>query len=275
MATKKYTKAKKAPLSTGRKIWIWTAIVISALMLALMVGGIFGTWAIRGVAVDVVSAALNGIHEVAGVGREAVGKIDGGVTELRTKIGDVEDAVDQVSQNVSDSGVVMTLLPPAKEQELVRIASEIKATVASIVGVFEAASGMWQSIDRLPFVNLPELQAEKATKLEAGVQDISDGVNQLATDIQQFRDGAAGKIDTVSSAAGTVNTRLGTTQDNLATLDSELDLVQTRALELIDTFRTVATILAIVAILMQAWIIYALVVLIMKYWAEWKARAMV
>lgn len=269
MATR---NVKKASLSTGRKIWIWTAIVISALTLALMVGGILGTWAIRGVAIDVVSAALNGIHEVAGVGREAVGKIDGGVTELRTKIGDVEDAVDQVSQNVSDQGLVMTVLPPAKEQELVSIASEIRATVESIVGVFEAATGMWKSIDRLPFVDLPELEAEKATKLQSSVQGISDGVNQLATDIQQFRDGVAGKIDTVSTAAGTVNTRLGVTQDNLATLDSELDHVQVRVLELISTFRTAVTILAIVAILVQIWIVYALVVVIMKYWVEWKAR---
>ena len=53
------------------------------------------------------------------------------------------------------------------------------------------------------------------------------------------------KIDTVSTAAGTVNSRLGVTQDNLSTLDSELDHVQTRALELIDTFRTLATIVAV------------------------------
>ncbi|MCO5186013.1 MAG: hypothetical protein M9928_22640 [Anaerolineae bacterium] len=269
MATK---NMKKAPLSTGRKIWIWTAIVISILLLVLEVGGILGTWAIRGVAIDVVSAALNGIHEVAGVGREAVGKIDGGVSELRTKISDVEDAVDQVSQNVSDQGLILTVLPPAKEQELVRVAGEIRATAESIVGVFEAATGMWKSIDRLPFVDLPELEAEKAAKLQAGAQDISDGVNQLATGIQEFRDGAAGKIDTVSTAAGTVNSRLGVTQDNLSTLDSELDHVQTRALELIDTFRTLATIVAVVMILMQIWVVYALIMLIRQYWAEWKTR---
>jgi archaellum component FlaC len=273
MATKKYTKAKKPPLSTGRKIWIWTAIVISVLMLVLMVGGIIGTWTIRGVAIDVTTAALTGVHDVAGVGREAVDTIDTGVADLRTKVGEVEDAVDQVSQNVSDKGLVLTVLPPEKEQELVRVSAEIGAKADSIVGVIDAAAGMWQAIDKLPFITMPTLEPEKAAKLEAGVQGVTDGVNQLASEIQQFRDDAAGKIDTVSNAAGMVNTRLGTTQDNLATLDSELDRVQTRALELIDTFRTVATIAAIVVILMQAWIIYALVVVVMKYWTEWKQQA--
>ena len=104
----------------------------------------------------------------------------------------MEDAVDQVSQKRIDQGLILTVLPPAKA-ELVRVAGEIRATAESVVGVFEAATGMWKSIDRLPFVDLPELEAEKAAKLQAGAQDISDGVNQLATGIPGFRDGAAGK----------------------------------------------------------------------------------
>lgn len=259
-------------MSTGRKMWIWTALVISALILLLLVGGLAGTWVVRNVLDDIVTAGLTAVHDVAGVGREQTAKINGFVGELRGKIGEVEVAVGQVAQNVQDQGLIVTLLPPEKEQELQDVADRITEAVDSIAGVVEAAVGVWDALDSIPFIDMPQLEPERAARLEAGVGEIATSVDQLATDIQAFRDGSAETIGTVAQAANQVNTRLGTTENNLTALDAELANVQTRAMALIDLFRLVATITALVTTLILAWLIYALIILMRRYWGEWQSR---
>ena len=262
---------QKESLSTGRRIWAITAIVISVLVLLLSAAGTVGTWIGRGVAIDVNDSLMEGVNQLAGAGRQGATRLGEGVDEIRASVGEVESAVDQVAQDVSDKGLVMTLLPPEKEEKIVNTADNIGETLNTITSAVETAFDLYKAVDDIPLVNLPKPDEAKVQALNDDVQEIQDGVDQLAADIQEFRDGAASGVSKISAAAGKVIGRLETTSQNLSELDSSLADLQTRANDWQGRFRTMATILAVVVTLVLIWVIFAMVSLIMKYWAEMQA----
>lgn len=260
-------------MSTGRRIWSWTAIVISVLVLLLALVGIAGTWVARGVVIETGTAVLTSIEEVAGIGREAVGTVNGVVSEVQAVTSQVESAVDNIAQNVSDQGLIMTLLPPEREQQLRNAAERIGDAVASIVATVNAVRDLLDAIDSIPFVEAPRLDPERVTRMETEVQEFRDGLEQLAADIQQFRDGIAGDISRISNAAGAVTDRLGTTSANLNEVDSSLADVQNRARALRENLATIMTVIAIVITLFLAWVIYGMAALARGHWTTLHQRA--
>ncbi len=262
---------QKESLSTGRRIWAITSIVISVLVLLLSAAGTVGTWIGRGEAIELNDSLMEGVGQLAGAGRQGATRLGEGVDELRASVGEVESAADEVAQNVSDKGLLLTLLPPEKEEKLINTADKIGETLNSITSAVENAIDLYKAVDSIPLVNLPKPDEAKVQALDDDVQEIQDGVDQLATGIQEFRDDAASGVSKISTAAVKVNGRLATTSQNLSDLDSNLADLQTRADDWQDRFRTIATVAALVVTLILIWVIYAMVILTMKYWAELQA----
>lgn len=262
---------QKESLSTGRRIWAITAIVISVLVLLLSAAGTVGTWVGRGAAIELNDSLMEGVGQLAGAGRQGATRLGEGVDELRASVGEVESAADEVAQNVSDKGLLLTLLPPEKEENLINTADKIGETLNSITSAVENAIDLYKAVDSIPLVNLPIPDEAKVQALNDDVQEIQDGVDLLAADIQEFRDDAASGVSKISTAAGKINGRFATTSQNLSDLDSNLADLQTRATDWQGRFRTIATIAAVVVTLILIWVIFAMVSLIMKYWAEVQA----
>lgn len=253
-------------MSMGQKVWAWTAVVVSVIVLILAAAGVIGVWVGRGIAIDLNNGVMDGVIKLAGVGEEASNRLSTGIGELRSGVGEVENAVDKVSQNVSDKGVILTLLPPEREQNLVSKADKVAETVKSITSSIGAARDLYASINSIPFVSLPKPKDETVQALESGISDLQNDVDQLASSIKDFREGAAAEVSQISSAAGDVKTRLQKGEDNLSKLGGELDTLQTEAEAFKGKFSTMVTIFTIVVTLMLAWIIYAMVILIRQNW---------
>lgn len=266
-------KEIKRPLSAGRRVWIFAALGISLLVLLLSVAGIAGTWVARAVALDVATGILDGVDHVAGVGREGVTQLDGHVADLRATVSTVESAVDQISQNVADKGLVLTLLPPETEQELEATTQRIGEGLDSIRSLVQATAALINAIDSLPFVNLPEPEPGEVQALESDVNAIGDAIDQLAADIGAFRDGVATEIATVSAAAAEVDGWLETIQQGLGEIDGDLSSIQERTMQITGRLGLWATVIAILLSLILAWVSYALVTLIRGYWAELRGHA--
>ncbi len=263
---KKMSEATKSQsMSTGQKVWSWTAIVVSVIVLILSAAGVIGVWVGRSVAINVNNGLMDGVIQLSSVGEEASNRLSTRFGELSSGVGEIEAAVDEVAQNVSDKGVVMTLLPPEKEQKLVSTADNIAETVNTIVASLESAIELYKSINSIPFVNLPKPKEETVQELGSGVKEIQDSVDQLATDIQDFRDGAASEVSRISNAAGEVSSRLETSENNLVALESEMNNLQTRAEDFKGRFSTMVTILTVVVSLLLIWVVYAMVIVIRKY----------
>lgn len=262
---------EKKTLTTGRRVWLWTAVIVSAIVLILSVGGIVGSWVGRSVVIDVADGVLDGVHQLAAVGREGVGFVDGHAEDLRVTVGEVETAVDQISQNVTDQGLVLTLLPPEKEQRIENAADRVGETAANIRAIVDSVVGLIDAVSKIPFISLPAPDPLKVEALQSDIAAIQAGADQLTSDIQAFREGTSERIDTITEGVGNVNDRIVGIQDKLDAIDANLDGLQTRTGELKSQIRTLTFIAALVVTLIMLWVIYAMVVLIRKDWSELRA----
>ena len=149
-----------ATKSTGQRIFAVISIILSVLVLLLALAGIIGAWSGRSAAIEVTTGILKGVDQLAQTGRNGINRLDTRLNNLQTAVGEVEAAVDQVGQNVADKGLVMTLLPPEKEQQLEATAQQITDGLAAVKDVVQAVAELKQAIDRIPLVNLPEPEPE-------------------------------------------------------------------------------------------------------------------
>jgi uncharacterized phage infection (PIP) family protein YhgE len=230
-----------------------------------------GTWFGRGVAINVNDSLMEAVDRLAGAGRQGVTQLSDGVDEIRVLVGEVESAVDEVSQNITDKGLVMTLLPQEKEEKILNTAENVGETLDSIASAVETAFDLYKAIDDIPLVDMPKPEEAKVQTLNENVAEIQDNVDQFATDVQQFRDDAASKVDEISERIGEINNQLETTSQSLSALDSELADLQTRANDWQGRFRTISAMASLFVTLLLIWIIYAMVNLIKQYWTEWKS----
>lgn len=261
---------QKESTSTGRRVWAITAIIISVLVIILSVAGVAGTWLGRGVAINVNDSLMAGVDQLAGKGREGTAKLESGVSEVQSAVDAVESAVDEAAQNISDQGLVLTLLPPEKEQKLIETTDNLRDTLSSITFAIGAAFDLYNALDDIPLINLPRPDESKVESLDDNIQDIQNSVDQLAADIQEFRDGAASKVSEISAAVGEIYDRLERANQNLSELDIYLADVQSQAQEWQSQFRTITAIGSIFVSIIFIWIIYAQIILIMIYWKELK-----
>jgi hypothetical protein len=103
------------------------------------------------------------------------------------------------------------------------------------------------------------------------VQAIVAGIDQLVSDITQFREDAAAEIARIAQTANQIDERLDTTQQNLAALDRELLAAQVRANNFKERFPLWATVTAIFSTAVLLWVSYAMVRFTGAYWRQWQA----
>jgi archaellum component FlaC len=257
-----------AKKSTSQRVFAIISIIISGLVLVLALAGIIGVWSLRATAINITTGVLDGVGELAQVGRNGVTRLDTRLTGLQTTVNEIESAVDQVGQNVEDKGLVMTLLPQEKEQRLEDTAQQITDGLASIKDAVQAVRDLKRAIDQIPFVNLPEPEAEKVAATQESIDSLRSGVTDLKNNVREFREESAAEISKISTAAENVGNRVAISRENLAEIDGRLEALQNGATNLAQSLAIYITVAIVIVTLMFAWVIYAMVVLIQRALAQ-------
>lgn len=257
-----------ATTSTTQRILAVISMIVSGLVLLLALAGIIGLWSLRGTAINITTGVLDSVGGLAQVGRNGVDRLDTRLDQLQTTVGEIESAVGQIGQNVEDKGLVMTLLPPEKEQQLENTVQQISDGLAAVKDTIEAVRDIKQAIDRIPFVTLPEPEPEKMAATEESINSLRSGVTDLKNDVRQFREESAAEISKISTAAENVGNRLATSRDRLAEIDGRLAALQSGAAQLGQSIPIYVNILVVILTLALAWVFYAMVVLIRQSLAQ-------
>lgn len=262
------TEAKSRNIA--RKIWYGVAITLCVLVIILSSAGIVGTW-VTGSALSSVTVQVLVVVENTAEGLSAlVERIDQGMSGLEEISITIRDATSQIGQNVNDKGLILTLLPEEREQELVAQADELKQTLDSVGQALRSGLELYQSIDNLPFVSLPKPEAETVAKLEQTIADIRTTVDEVVQGIQDFRAGVSEEIGKVTGLVDNIIARLRESRQNLAQLNSTLGALQELAARLQRMVTLIFTLLSVFFTLFFGWIIYGQVELIRLFVRRWK-----
>jgi len=255
----------------GKKILFTFVIILCVLVILVSAIGVVGEWAIRRPVTEAVVAILTVVEDTAGTAQQVTARVDQAAEKLQSVSVEIEDASSKISQNVSDKGLVLTLLPEEKEQELIATAGSIQEAFQTIQGTITAALDLYRSIDRLPFVNLPAPDEAQVQKLQSSMSKLESMVETLRSSIADFRSGVTDKIDKITNAIGSLNSEIQGIRDALAQLNSKLAALEALAIRLQQIIPGLLTTLAVILTLFLAFLIYTQVEVIRLFVARWRA----
>ena len=253
----------------AQRVWTISAIVLSTLALVLAVFGIIGVWVGNPILSDmVVGITVSAEKSVQGLDR-GVQRINSGVDNLRGEIDSAQQAVTQISQNVADDGLVRQLLPEAKEARLDNAIDRIKQTTEAVRDTLSAAHDLYQSVNRIPFVSLPAPDPDTVNKVQTGVAEIQQDVQDLKDGIAAVRAKQANAIARINTVTERADTRLANVQTQLNQLSAKLNGLADGAKQLRGTLLWWITFGTIVLSLFFIWVIVSQVLVIRAMWQKW------
>jgi hypothetical protein len=255
----------------GKKIWYGTVITLSALVLLLSAVGVVGTWVMQGRLSDTTVSLLQTAENVAGRAQQVIAQVEDPLNEIQQISANVADVSARLSQNVQDEGLLKLLLPPEQEQKLVNLATKVQDTLATIHEVLSTAASLYESIDRMPFINLPTPGLEKVRAVEQSVNEIRLAIEELKGKVAEFRAGAADKIGVVTEIATRVSDRSAQVLDNLAALDAELEGFKQTVAGVKSSVPTVFAIVALLITLALVYIGYTQVEVVRLFVGRWRS----
>ncbi len=249
------------------------SIVLCVLVLVASLSAIVTTWVTMRAANEVAIQTLDGIDRAAQGLRDAIGRVDNRVENAQSQLGSFKQAGEQLAQNVSDKGLVLTLLPEQKEQQLQAAGENLASTLAGFHETALAVTTLVHAVDQLPFVSLPEPDPQRVQAAEQAIDSVQASIGELTSDVRQARAGSAGAVSRITALADTVDGRLAAIKSNLDQVDARLASVQDRANQYKQNLPTVLFLSAAFITLILLWVMYSQLVVLDRTWKALRAPA--
>jgi chromosome segregation ATPase len=249
-------------LRISPRIRLISMISISSLVLLICLAAVVQIWLVKGKVAAASIKMLQAMDESASVVSNITTRVDTGLAKIADVSGKIESASSQLAQNVDDRGVVLTLLPEAREQELTAAVTSVQEDFAAIKELLKAVNEAIQAFNSLPFIELPVKGLAAIETLESRIEQLTVLVDGVKADIHAFRSGTAGRISKITASVSDLNMQLANIRSNLQLVDSELENIQVQSRELQELLPSLLTSIAVMVTLLAAWVGYSQIVII-------------
>jgi hypothetical protein len=256
---------------TLKRVLSVTTIILCGLVILLSAAFVIGAWATTGKIIDAGTKLITAAEKAAVAVQIGLESIDNGLGRLEEDTQTIEDATAQLSQNISDKGLILVLLPPAKEVELIHTISAIDD---ALTGVEEMVSSLIDTlifIDSIPFVDVPKPEPEVMSSLAAKVEKLNTSIDKLNAQMQQARDNSAGAAQRLSDAVGEINNDIEAARTEVDTRNTQIATTQESIASIKNSFPTWIYIGTLLITLILGWVIYTQVLIIQFSLAKYKS----
>jgi hypothetical protein len=260
---------------TGRRIWYGIAIFLSCLVVVMSLAGIVGVWLTQNAVSNSVVQLLDSLSNITGNMRTTAQAVDQKLAELQDISSSIASASTTLSQQVVDEGLIKLLLPEEQVQKLTSTFASVKEAVSTLRDILTSVKTIYQTIDSLPFINLPALSQDQIDKFAGSVNTVHTALDEVTSAITAFRAGASEQIGKVKLAADQFTNRLGESRSNLAELDTRLANIQELLVQLKQIAVVALFMSALFGTLFLAWVSYTQIEVIRVYALRWKATRVV
>jgi methyl-accepting chemotaxis protein len=222
----------------------------------LSVAGIVGVWVTHRAVSNTVVQLLDSVSNVTGSLRQTAQTVDQKLASLQDITSSISTASASLSQQVADQGLIKLLLPEEQTQNLSNTTASVKEAISNLRDMLTSVRTIYQTIDSIPFVNLPSPSQEQIDKFGESITTIQSAVDEATNAITAFRAGASEKISIVTQAADQLTSRLAESRTNLSELDTRLANVQDKLAQLQQIVVVVLFLISLLASLFLAWVVY-------------------
>jgi methyl-accepting chemotaxis protein len=254
----------------GKKILYAFVIIMCSLIIFTSAIGIIGVWtvgqSVGHAAVAVMKVVENSANDI----QASIQKVDGVLERLQARTTEITDATQKLSENVSDKGLILVLLPEEREQQLTENMSSVRDTFGGIKESITSVLDLYRSIDAMPFINLPSLSEDQVNNIEESVGQTGTRVETLRSAIADFRSGATDKIDKVEAAANTLGESIQKARDRVAQVDSRMAKLEAFSIRMQHDIPVILNIISVIFSLLFAFVIWTQVEVIKQYMGNWR-----
>ena len=256
---------------TLKRVLSVTAIILSGLVILLSAAIVIGAWATSGKVIDAGTKLLTGAEKAAGAVQTGLESIDSGLKKLEKDTAVIEEASALLSQNISDKGLVLVLLPPDKEEKLTNTITAIEDALATAEQMLSSLIDTLTFIDSLPCVDLPKPEPEAMVSMAENVEELNTSIDNINAHIQEARDNSAGAAQKISDVAGEINTGIEKARAELDARSEQLAATQESLASIKNSFPTWVYISLTLITLILGWVIYTQVLVIRFALAKYKS----
>ncbi len=258
------------PQHIGSTVLYGIVITLSVLVIIFSSLGVIGIWIIQQPLSEAVVSFVVLVEETASLGQQITIKVDSIIERAEEITTNISKASYELSGEVTDRGVVMVLLPEENELQLTDTINSAQETFAEIRAVIDNTLNLYQTVNNIPFVNLPGLSEDQLDGIAVSINETSEKVANLKAEIQAFRDGITERIDLVADATTQLTAEIDGVRSGLARLDITLAEVEALAQHLIVIIPGILIGLGLVLTIFFTFIIYTQVEFIRLYTLRWK-----
>jgi DNA repair exonuclease SbcCD ATPase subunit len=256
---------------TLKRVLSVTTIILCAIVILLSAAGVIGAWATTGKVIEAGTKLLTGAEKAAGAVQIGLQSIDKELENLEDDTAAIQEATAQLSQNISDKGLVMVLLPPAREEKLTNSISAIEDALSTAEQMVSSLIDTLSFIESLPFVELPKPEPETVSSIAAKVEKLNTSIDNAKARMQEARDNSAGAAQRVSDAVGEINNDIETARSEVDTRSEQVAATQESLASLKQSFPTWVYISALLITLILVWVIYTQVLIIQFALGKYKS----
>jgi hypothetical protein len=250
-----------------RKVVRVAAIIISCLFVALSFLGIFGVWLVERKTTDIALKGFGLVETAVWVVDAGVGRVDDLISTSRTEVQQAAETITTVGSRVEANRPVLRALSERLETSLTpRIAQiqQVLAPVRDAVGMIGNAVSLLNSLP---------MMADHAPRL-AELDETFKRLEELSLDTAQLRGTLRALVDaqtselsdesiaTIKGLAQRIDSRLAEVQANVRGVRAEIAALKGRLEVRKSRLLFVFNLLALLATLMLAWILYSQIIVI-------------
>lgn len=245
------------------------AVAVAALFIGLSLIGMLGVWWMEHGASAAAQKTFGFIETAAGVVDGGVARVDDLIATSRTEVRQAAATVSAVGAQARANSPVLRALDERLETSLTPRIAQIQQVLAPVRDAVRAVASGVSLLNSLP------LMADRAPRLEA-LDETLRRLDELAADTKQLRgtlralveeqsDVAPETVATLSGLTERIDTRLGEVQTGVQGVQADIDALQVRLEARKARMLLAFNLLALLATLMLAWIIFSQVVVIRHY----------
>jgi chromosome segregation ATPase len=203
--------------------------------------------------------------------RDDIESIDRRLKSLEEDTQTIQDATTQLSQNISDKGLVLVLLPPAKEEKLTNTVGAIKDALTTAEQTLSSLIDTLTFIDSLPLISVPKPDPDTVSAVAARVDKLNTTIDNTRARMQEARDNSAGAAQKISDATGEVNNAITEIRSELDARSQKLSATQDSLSSFAQSLPFWVYLGTLLVTLVLGWVIYTQVLIIQFALAKFKA----
>lgn len=254
----------------GKKILYAMVIFLSCLIMLVSLASIIGVWVIQRPIAEAAVSVFKIVENTSIAVRQPIDRVGQTLAVLEAETAEIADASQQLSQNVTDKGLVMVLLPEEKEQQLIETATSLRETFDAIRTSIVTGLEFYRSISNIPFVNLPGLSEDQMLEIESSITQTQELAATLRSQIADIRAGVSGAIDKVENTASVLTEEIQGIREAFAQVDSNLAELEALSIRLQGIIPGILVTVAVILTLLFVFLIFTQVEVILLYIARWR-----